>query len=111
MPYNTELADRVRERIAKKGLELTEKKMFGGLSFLYQGKMMVGIIQDDLIGRICSPTYEEALGWNHCSEMKFTGKPMKEFITVSQEGLTTDTEIDRWIEYGIEHAMFKLGIL
>jgi len=40
MPYDEDLADRIRELLgAKRGI--TEQKMFGGLAFLVNGNMSV----------------------------------------------------------------------
>jgi len=51
MAYNEQLADRVREALA--GREgLTEKKMFGGLSFMLSGHMCCGVVGDDLMMRV-----------------------------------------------------------
>lgn len=51
MAYNESLAERIRAKL-KQAPDFSEKKMFGGLSFLYKNKMTVGIIKEDLIVRI-----------------------------------------------------------
>ncbi len=60
MAYNEPLANRVRERLA--GLnQIEEKPMMGGLTFMYKGKMCVGIIKDNLMCRV-DPALVDAIG-------------------------------------------------
>ncbi len=54
MPYNEKLANRIRERFATLD-NVEEKEMMGGLTFMYNDKMCVGIIKDDLMCRIDPP--------------------------------------------------------
>ena len=88
--------------------DFTEKKMFGGLSFLYLGKMTVGIIKDDLAVRIVGSKMEKALQNEYVRPMDFTKRAMKEFVYVSPEGFKTETQLLYWIELGLEHARSKL---
>lgn len=104
MAYDEQLADRIRIYLKPLNAEITEKKMFGGLCFLFQGKMAVGIIQDRLVGRVISSKFEEALNQKHTSDMDFTGRKMKNFVYVSQDGLRTEEALSYWVELGIEHA-------
>ena len=51
MAYNEKLANRIRERLADLPI-IEEKEMMGGLTFMVNGKMCVGIIKDELINQI-----------------------------------------------------------
>jgi TfoX/Sxy family transcriptional regulator of competence genes len=51
MAYNEHLANRVREKFVELP-NVTEKEMMGGLTFMYNDKMCVGIIKDELMCRI-----------------------------------------------------------
>ncbi len=86
---------------------IIKKKMFGGLSFLYKGKMTVGIIKDDLAVRVIRDKMDVILKNEFVRPMDFTKKPMKEFIYVSPEGFETEEQLQEWIELGIEHAQNK----
>ncbi|GAA0883643.1 TfoX/Sxy family protein [Sphingobacterium siyangense] len=60
MAYNNELADRVRERLAmEENIEVAEKKMFSGLSFLVNGKMCINISHDNLMCRYSAEREDE----------------------------------------------------
>ncbi len=101
MAYNEELADRVRTAFAhQKAVE--EKKMMGGLTFMVNGKMCVGILKDELMARIDPEVYESALQKNGCREMNFTGKPMKGFIFVGSKGTSTEKDLSYWIDLALD---------
>ncbi len=108
MAYNEQLAHRIREATRLFEEEFTEKKMFGGLSFLYQGKMTVGVVKDDLVVRVIGEKEQPMLELPYTRPMDFTKRPMKEFIYVSQEGLKTEVQLNEWILLGLEHAKSKL---
>ncbi len=108
MPYNEQLANRIRAQIKLYKEDFTEKKMFGGLSFLYNGKMTVGIIKDELAVRVVADKMENELANPHARPMDFTKRPLKEFIYVAQDGFKTETELLHYIELGLEHAKSKL---
>lgn len=108
MAYNERLANRIRKQLKYYSEDFIEKKMFGGLSFLYQGKMTVGIIKEDLAVRIVSNKMETELAKKFVRPMDFTKRPMKEFVFVSQEGIETETDLLHYIELGLEHAKSKL---
>ena len=108
MPYNETIAIRIREQIKLFPEDFTEKKMFGGLSFLYQGKMTAGIVKDELAVRIVASKMETTLQSKYVRPMDFTKRPMKEFVYVSQDGFKTEAQLLNWIELGLEHAKSKL---
>ncbi|WP_422351212.1 TfoX/Sxy family protein [Flagellimonas sp.] len=108
MAYNEELAERIRAAVKLFPEPFTEKKMFGGIAFLYEGKMTVGPVKDDLMVRVISEKMEAVLQQDFVRPMDFTGKPMKEFIFVSPEGFRTEEQLQGWIELGLEHAKSKL---
>lgn len=107
MAYNIETAERIRAAL-KNIPSITEKKMFGGISFLLRGKMTVGIINDDLAVRVIESKMNTCMQNSNVRPMDFTKTPMKEFIYVSQEGFTNEEELMHWINLGIEHAESKL---
>ena len=60
MPYNEKLVTRIRETLAGKR-KVEEKKMMGGLTFMLNNKICVGISGDDLMARIDPEVYKSAL--------------------------------------------------
>lgn len=108
MAYNEHLATRIREQLRYFPETFTEKKMFGGICFLYHGKMTVGIVKEDLMVRVVAEKIDEALSKAFVRPMDFTKRPMKAFVYVSPTGVTTEIELLHYIELGLEHAKSKL---
>lgn len=60
MAYNVKLADRVREYLIQfPKLKIEEKKMFGGLAFMINGKMCINISRENLMCRFDPNLTEE----------------------------------------------------
>ncbi|PWL37725.1 hypothetical protein DKG77_15460 [Flagellimonas aquimarina] len=108
MAYNEEIVSRIRHALAIFPEDFTEKKMFGGVAFLYNGKMTVGPVKNDLMVRVIGDKMPGVLAQEFTRPMDFTGKPMKEFVFVSPEGFKTEEQLQNWIELGLEHAKNKL---
>lgn len=100
MAYDEELAGRVRDYLAHHR-KVVEKKMMGGLTFMVNGKMCAGILNQDLMARIDPARYEAALTKKGCREMDFTGKPMRGFIFVEPEGTVTGRQLGFWLELAL----------
>ncbi|MDH3943172.1 MAG: TfoX/Sxy family protein [Anaerolineae bacterium] len=104
MPHDEGLAHRIREMLDD-GPAYVEKKMFGGLSFMVNGNMSVGITSDDLVVRVGKENDAEALSHPHTRPMDFTGKPMKGWIYVAPEGYASDEDLLAWIQRGLDFAL------
>ena len=104
MAYNENLADRIREVLAHRN-GLTERKMFGGLSFMLGGNMCCGIVKDDLVVRVDPDSYERALTRPHARPMDFTGRPLKGMVYVGPEGYRTDQELQYWLGQALSFAL------
>jgi hypothetical protein len=104
MPYDDKLANRVR-KILEKIDGLSEKKMFGGICFLINGNMALGLVNDDLMIRVGSDSYEKILSQPHVRKMDFTGKPLKGFLYVGPKGTESDNYLKKWVLIGVEFAI------
>jgi TfoX/Sxy family transcriptional regulator of competence genes len=62
--------------------DVTERKMFGGLTFMIGGHMCCGVNGNELIVRLDPEREDEALARPHARPMDFTGRSMSGFITV-----------------------------
>jgi TfoX/Sxy family transcriptional regulator of competence genes len=103
MAYDEGLAQRIRE-LLDDDPRISEKKMFGGVAFLVNGKMGVGIIQDELMVRVGPEAFEDALAQPHARAMDFTGRPMRGFVQVAPAGFEEDAELRAWLVRGIAGA-------
>jgi TfoX/Sxy family transcriptional regulator of competence genes len=101
MPYDEQLADRVRKLLARrKGI--TEKKMFGGLCFLLNGNMCCGVIHDELVLRLGPEGAPQALQQPNTREMDFTGKPIKSMVYLTPAGHEKDAALRQWVTQAID---------
>jgi TfoX/Sxy family transcriptional regulator of competence genes len=100
MAYNEQLANRIRERFMDLE-EVEEKRMMGGLTFMYHGKMCVGIIKDELMCRIDPEKQDAALEKPGCRLMDFTNRPMKGYVLIDEAGLKTRKDFDYWIDLAL----------
>jgi TfoX/Sxy family transcriptional regulator of competence genes len=103
MAYNDELARRIR-RILSEAPGLVEKKMFGGIGFLYRGNMAIGVLKNSLLVRTGPERYEEALRKPNTRPFDMTGKPMKGWVAVDPPGYEDDPDLEEWIGWGMETA-------
>lgn len=101
MAYNEKLVNRIREALADVP-RTDERNMFGGVCFMVNGKMCVGVAKDEMMCRINPDIEEEALERAGCRPMDFTGKPMKGYVFVSDEGMKTKKDFMHWINLSLE---------
>lgn len=103
MAYDESLAVRIRDALARKrGID--EKKMFGGVGFLLNGNLLVGIWKDALIVRLGPDESEEALREPHVRVFDITGRPMKGWVLVEPEGIEEDDQLKGWIERAMKYV-------
>ena len=101
MAYDETLAERLRNTMPQSS-RVEEKKMMGGLTFMVNDKMCVGISNDDLMVRLDPAVYDTALKKKGCREMNFTGKPMKGFVFVNPEGTSNKNDLHYWIDLALD---------
>ncbi|MFS8096030.1 TfoX/Sxy family protein [Lentzea alba] len=96
MAYDEGLAHRLGSALG--GLPgINEKKMFGGIAFLWNGNMLVGVIGDDLIARVGPEAQADALAAPGARVFDFTGRPMKGWVIVDGSAVSEDEVLDDWI--------------
>lgn len=96
MPFDQELAERVRAEFARKK-NVTEKKMFGGIGWLLNGNICVGVWKRSLVARL-GDDYTAALRDPNVREFDITGKAMKGWVMVEPAGVANDEELRDWVK-------------
>jgi TfoX/Sxy family transcriptional regulator of competence genes len=97
MAYDENLAARIREALEDTP-NVTEKNMFGGVCFMVNDKMCLGVLKDDMMCRIGLDHETEALEKPGCRPMDFTKRPMKGYVYVDQEGMKTKKQMQYWVD-------------
>ncbi|MDI9888836.1 TfoX/Sxy family protein [Streptomyces sp. HNM0645] len=103
MAFDEGLAERIRARLGPDP-GITEKRMFGGLAFLYEGNMAVGVIGDELMVRVGPDATEAALARPGTRPFDFTGRPMRGWVVVAASALSEDEALADWIGQGHDFA-------
>ena len=105
MPYDRQLAERVRDLIAPRD-GLTEKKMFGGIGWMLNGNMAVGVMsKGGLIVRVEPDETEALIAQPHVSTFGREGsRPMKGFVIVDPDSLEDDAALADWVDRGTARA-------
>jgi TfoX/Sxy family transcriptional regulator of competence genes len=96
MAYDENLATRIRERLVEIP-NVDEKTMMGGLVFMVNDKMCIGIMKDEMMCRINPELQNEALSKPGARIMDFTNRPMKGYILVEHSGMKSRQDFDYWI--------------
>ncbi|GAC1436565.1 MAG: TfoX/Sxy family protein [Solirubrobacteraceae bacterium] len=105
MPYDEDLALRIRALLAEEDAAISEKKMFGGLAFLLRGHMAVAAARDGgLLVRVRPEETEAHLARPHVALMQMGGRSMQGWITVAPAGLKDDFELKAWVDRGADFA-------
>ena len=101
MAYNEKLAVRIRQRLEALP-NVKEKEMMGGLTFMVNDKMCVGIIKDELMCRIDPARHESEVEKRGCRTMDFTKRPMKGYVMIEDSGMRSKKDFDYWIDLALD---------
>ena len=104
MVYDEKLAGRIRSAIGDRH-EVVEKKMFGGITFMIEGKMACGVLNDDFVAKIDRAHWEEAIARPHARAMDFIGRPMPGMVYVAPAGVRAAAMLRRWIDESVAFAL------
>jgi hypothetical protein len=100
--YDQKLAARVRRLLDDRD-DVTERVMFGGLTFMVGGHMCCGVNGGELIVRMTPADADAALMRPHARPMDLTRRPMGGFVTIGPEGLN-GAALKRWVGLAVAHA-------
>jgi TfoX/Sxy family transcriptional regulator of competence genes len=103
MAYDETLVGRIRRHLSSMD-GVVEKKMFGGLAYLINGNMSVGIHGDDLIVRIEPTAAEDLLSRPGAGPFDLTGRPMKGWLLVNGSAVESDVALNEWVRLGESYA-------
>lgn len=104
MAYDEELADRIRELLGD-DVDLTEKKMFGGLAFLIGGNMAVAASgQGGVLVRVDPARSESLLATTNASLMEMRGRQMAGWLRVDADDVRTKRQLAKWVSLGSTYA-------
>ena len=103
MAYDEGLAQRLRDALADEH-GLSERRMFGGVAFMLDGNMAVGVSGDELMVRVGTDRFDEALARSHARIFDLSGRPMNGWVLVAPEGTAHDADLADWLAFGVSFA-------
>lgn len=109
MAYDEYLAERLATSFKRRGVAFSSKRMMGGMLFMVDDKMCIGLNQDKqtkedrMMVRVGEKVQEMCIKRAGCRPMEFTGRPMKGFVFVDPEGFDMDEDLEFWVEKALEY--------
>src|SRR5918998_3078880 len=101
MPYDVELADRLRAMLSDEP-GVVEKRMFGGVAFMVGGHLAVGASsKGGLMLRVEPQQTEALLAEARAEPFEMRGRAMSGWLRVRLDGSADDDELGRWVERGL----------
>jgi hypothetical protein len=103
MAFDEALADRIHAVLdGREGFR--HRKMFGGIGFLLNGNMCVGVWKDELIVRLAAEDADAALREPHVRVFDITGRPMTGWVLVAPAATATEEAVGDWIERAVSYV-------
>ena len=103
MAYDERIAHDVRSRIGDHP-GLTSREMFGGIAFMINGNMAVGVSGDELMVRVGKDAHDEAVARPGARTFDMGARPMRGWVAVAPEGFDTEADLGRWVSIGVAFA-------
>lgn len=98
MAYDIKLADRIRAYLVDiPNLEIEEKKMFRGLTFMVKGKMCVSVSGENLMCRFDPKLQEEVAERIGFQTMIMKGKEYKGYCYISPDGFKAKRDFEYFV--------------
>lgn len=100
MAYDELLAERIRARLADLP-QVEEKRMMGGLTFMVNGKMCVGIHMGELMCRVDPAMHEALVQRPGARTMDFTKRLAIGYVLVEPAAVASEAALDAWISIAL----------
>src|SRR5262245_50036596 len=102
MAENADLTNKVRGALAEIR-DVKEKKMFGGLMFMVNGKMCISVGKDRIMCRIDPAIHEEAVKRKGCRTVTMKGRKYIGYVHVDQEAVKSKKDFDFWVALALDY--------
>lgn len=103
MAFDATLAQRVRDVLGDRA-GISERRMFGGLAFLVDGKMFIGIRDASLMARVGRERHDDALAMPDVRVMDFTGRPMKGYVYIDPPAIAKEADLRAWVQWCVDYV-------
>jgi TfoX/Sxy family transcriptional regulator of competence genes len=101
MPPDETLVNRVRTALGQ-SRRVEEKKMFGGLAFMVEGKMCVSVGKGRIMCRIDPANHDMAFGRKGCTTVVMKGREYRGYVRIDAGALSTKGDLDYWVKLALD---------
>ena len=105
MAYDEALANRVRDALSTRAA-VVEKKMFGGIAFMVEGNLAVGVRGGELLVRMAEEDARNALAQDGVRPFDMGGgrRQPKGWVLVGDDRISDDAGLGEWVDVGADYA-------
>ena len=106
MAYDETVLEHVREFLMLSGADIEEKKMFGGIGFMVNGKLCIGVGEHkgySMMVRVGLDNYEKALTHTGAYPAVMRDRVMKGYVSLTKDALKTRKDVEYWAALGLQH--------
>ena len=103
MAYEESVADDIRAHLGSHP-ELIENQMFGGIAFMVNVNMAVGVAGSELMVRVGKDAHDEAVARPGARIFDLSARPMRGWVVVSPDRFASDSQFRSWIDRGVAVA-------
>ena len=101
MAYSEQIARRIKNSLV--GISnVEEKKMFGGLAFMVNGKMCITAGPDRMMCRIDPDIHDREIQKEGCTTVVMGGRTYKGYIYIEEEILKEERDYHYWIKLALD---------
>ena len=101
MPPDETLVNRVRTALGQ-NRRVEEKKMFGGIAFMVDGKMCVTVGKGRIMSRLDPANHDTALGRKGCTTVVMKGREYRGYVRIAGDVLSTKRDLDYWVKLALD---------
>lgn len=101
MAYSGKLAHKIRQALAHLPA-VEEKRMFGGIAFMVNGKMCLTAGADRMMCRIDPGIHETVVKRKGCRTVFMKGREYKGYVYVNEDNLQTKAALNYWVTLALD---------
>jgi TfoX/Sxy family transcriptional regulator of competence genes len=102
MAYNEQIAARLRRALSSTA-GVKEKKMFGSLAFIVNGKLCIAAGPDRIMCRVDPLLHEDLTRQKGCRAVVMRGRVMKGYVHVDGSSIETEEGLDYWVALALDY--------
>jgi hypothetical protein len=103
MAYDEGLAERIRDVVSTEPGH-DEKKMFGGIAFMLNVNMAVGVSGDEVMVRVGVDGFDEAVAHTDVRPFEMKGRGMNGWVLAGGAAIAEPEGLQEWVDVGLAFA-------